>query len=73
MKEISRVIILLSVFFFANIYSGYSQSRVASVPMKQETKTLDVNKDGRPDVIYYSDGKHVSKIEADTNYKANPI
>ena len=65
MKKIGVIVILLSVFFWANIYSGYSQ-------LNQQTKAVDVNKDGKPDVTYHSDGKYVSKIEADTNYDGKP-
>ncbi len=72
MKKISISVMLLWVFFCVNIYSSYSQPQVAPVPLKPATKSVDVNRDGEPDVIYYSDGKYVSKIEADTNYDGKP-
>ncbi len=72
MRQISVIVILLLVFFCANIYLGYSQVPVTPVSQKPEIKTVDVNKDGKPDVTYYSDGKYVSKIEADTNYDGKP-
>lgn len=31
-------------------------------------KTIDVNQDGKPDVIYHHDGENIHKIQADTNY-----
>jgi len=37
-----------------------------------QTKTVDINKDGKPDVTYYSDGKYATKVEADTNYDGKP-
>lgn len=31
-------------------------------------KAVDVNKDGKADVIYHHDGENITKIYADTNY-----
>ena len=67
MKKISGIIIFL---FCLVLNSAYSQQTVA--PVQPATKTVDVNKDGKPDVTYYSDGKYVNKIEADTNYDGKP-
>ncbi len=33
-----------------------------------KTKSVDVNKDGKPDVVYHSDGENITGIDADTNY-----
>ncbi len=76
MKKVSIIFVLLAVFFCMNIYSGYSQvvpaSQITPASTKIETRTSDVNNDGKPDVTYYSDGKYVSKAEADTNYDGKP-
>jgi len=72
MSKIGLVIILLGIFFCANIYSGYSQVPVAPAPAQTQVKTADVNKDGKPDVTYHHDGKYVSKVEADTNFDGKP-
>ncbi|MDD5155549.1 MAG: hypothetical protein PHF11_03585 [Candidatus Omnitrophica bacterium] len=73
MRNISAILVLLSVFFLLNIRPGYSQT-VPSAPASKETavKTVDVNKDGTPDITYYGDGKHITRIEADTNYDGKP-
>lgn len=34
----------------------------------EKTKSVDINKDGKPDVIYHHDGGNINKIQADTNY-----
>ena len=73
MKKFSIIVVLALVFFCINIHSGYSQAATAA-SKKVKTKSVDVNKDGKPDVTYYStsDGKYVSKAEADTNYDGRP-
>ncbi|MDD5165899.1 MAG: hypothetical protein PHQ57_00710 [Candidatus Omnitrophica bacterium] len=72
-KEASAAIIFLFALFCLNIYSGYCQVQVTpAIPAKGEIKTFDVNKDGNPDVTYYTDGKYVTKAEADTNYDGKP-
>ena len=53
-----------------NINLAYSQ--LAMAPAQMEIRTVDVNKDGKPDVFYYRDGKYIGKIEADTNYDGKP-
>ncbi len=70
MKNICAIVILLLFFSCVNTYSGYAQATTA--PKEITTKTYDVNKDGKPDVTYYSDGKYVAKAEADTNYDGKP-
>ncbi|MGD0336838.1 MAG: hypothetical protein ABSB18_07065 [Candidatus Omnitrophota bacterium] len=71
MKKVSIVIVFLFVLFCVNIYFGYCEAPPA-IPVMPLVKAVDVNKDGKPDVIYYSDGKYVSKIKADTNYDGRP-
>jgi len=67
------MVIILSVFFFLITYSAYSQvAPVASASKQIETKRVDVDNDGKPDMTYYGDGKHVMKIIADTNYDGKP-
>ena len=70
MKKISLIAVILLFLFCLNSGSVYPQ--VTSASKKVETKTADVNKDGKPDVTYYSDGEHVAKVEADTNYDGKP-
>lgn len=70
MKKISTIFVFLLVFFCSGFYLGYSQVTQA-LPIVQ-TKTVDVNKDGKPDVTYYHDGKNVTKVEADTNFDGKP-
>jgi hypothetical protein len=64
--------VFLLVFFCLNYVLAFSQA--ASQEEKTQTKTCDVNKDGKPDVTYYSDseGKNVAKVEADTDYNGRP-
>jgi len=70
MKKISLVFIIIAVFSCTYILLGNAQD--AQGPEKQETKSFDVNNDGRADLTYYGDGKYVTKIEADTNYDGRP-
>jgi hypothetical protein len=72
MRKICAVIVFLSVCAWLNIHSGYAQPPAAAATAMPETKSVDVNKDGKPDVTYYRQGKYVSKIEADTNYDGKP-
>ncbi|MDD5432084.1 MAG: hypothetical protein PHO70_03755 [Candidatus Omnitrophica bacterium] len=65
------VLFVLSCMFNCSAYS----QEVLVVPnsavsmQKAATKSVDVNKDGKPDIVYHSsDGKKIDKIEADTNY-----
>lgn len=72
MKKVGVMLILLSVFFWAGIYPVYGQLQTGPCQAKTQVKTVDVNKDGKHDITYHSDGKYVSKIEADTNYDGKP-
>jgi len=70
----NKVVIFVMCFllFFA-VGLSYSQevklpSAITVNPSVAQTKTLDINKDGVPDVIYYRDGGFIDKVEADTNY-----
>ena len=73
MKNMSGIVILLLVFSGINIYLAYSQvTSVTPTPKEAAAKTYDVNKDGKPDVTYYSDGKYITKVEADTNRDGKP-
>ncbi len=70
MKKISFTVVSLLAFFCINIYPAYSQE--APVSAGTIAKAYDVNNDGAPDVSYYSDGKYVTRAEADTNYDGKP-
>ncbi|MFH1889244.1 MAG: hypothetical protein ABH806_04055 [Candidatus Omnitrophota bacterium] len=70
MRSIAVACVLLLILFCINIYPGYSQE--PGVSMEAGARTFDVNKDGKPDITYHSDGKYVAKVEADTNYDGNP-
>jgi hypothetical protein len=37
-----------------------------------QTKTVDINKDGKPDVTYQQVEDFATKVEADTNYDGKP-
>lgn len=67
MKKLGIIIFILFAMLCVNVFLAYA---MAPAPNKAaQTKTADVNKDGKPDVTYHSnDGKNVTKIEADTNY-----
>ncbi len=72
MRKITITVILLIVFLSLNSYLCYCEELVSPL-MKPEVRTLDLNKDGKPDVTYYSnDGKNVTKVEADTNFDGKP-
>lgn len=72
MKNIIAIVIFLAFFSCINIRWGYPQDNEPAA--EAGTKTVDVNKDGEPDVTYYSDsdGKYVARTEADTNYDGKP-
>jgi len=56
MKWFKRVIVASAVFMF---------SLASAEPV--QTKAVDINNDGKADIIYHKDGEYVGKIEADTN------
>jgi hypothetical protein len=77
MKKLNSIFIFLLSLSFVTIYLGYAQSApLANPPVNQpcngDIKTCDVNHDGKSDVTYYSDGKYVTKVEADTNSDGKP-
>ncbi len=52
---------------------GYAQdlripNAVAANNFTPQIKSLDINKDSKPDITYSGDDKFVNKVEADTNY-----
>ncbi len=68
MKKIVSAVVFLFLVLCLNAYSGEIPTPV-SPAAQPAVKVLDVNKDGTPDVTYHSsDGKYVTKVEADTNY-----
>lgn len=71
MKKLLVTVISALIFFCIDISLGCSQ--VTTPILKTiETRTVDVDKDGDPDVTYYHDGKYISKAEADTNEDGKP-
>lgn len=70
MKKILAGVIVFAVCFCLNLPLVYSQAKPPSG--KLATRTVDVDKDGDPDVTYYHDGKYISKAEADTNDDGRP-
>lgn len=42
------------------------------VVLALQSKTVDVNKDGKPDVTYQQVEEFATKVEADTNYDGRP-
>jgi len=71
MKRLLVIGMCTLILFCINISLGSSQV-TSSATKKIETRTVDVDKDGDPDVTYYHDGKYVSKAEADTNEDGKP-
>lgn len=71
MKIFSAIIIFLTSLFYVHIFDVYSQT-VAPNPKDAQIKSLDMDKDGDAEVVYHSDGKYVSKVEADTNNDGKP-
>jgi hypothetical protein len=67
MKKTSVIISSILILFCVNVYA-----QGVSAPIGPVTRTADVNKDGKSDIIYHKDGEHVGKIEADTNYDGKP-
>jgi uncharacterized protein YdgA (DUF945 family) len=66
MKKTGVVFIFLFALFCVSTFLCYAQQAPGVVPIT--VKIVDLNKDGKPDITYYGEGKNVSKIEADTNY-----
>jgi len=67
----NKIIIVFVCSLFAlcvSSYSGYCEDGPACNQTVAVAKAIDKNKDGKPDVIYYTDGENVTKVEADTNY-----
>ena len=62
-KNVFLIVILFAVFCI-----NVSLAHAAAPEPEKATKAVDVNKDGKPDVFYYGDGKNTTRIEADTNY-----
>jgi len=69
MKTIALCILCAVLILSCGIYSVYSEDTACK---PTQTKTVDVNKDGKPDVTYYHDGTNITKAEADTNYDGKP-
>ncbi|MFA5286824.1 MAG: DUF6802 family protein [Candidatus Omnitrophota bacterium] len=42
------------------------------VALALQSKTVDINKDGKPDVTYQQAEEFATKVEADTNYDGKP-
>lgn len=68
MKRMSFCFIAFLAVFCMTVPPIFAMGQAAQKP----AKTVDVNKDGKPDVSYYSDGKNITHIEADTNYNGQP-
>ncbi|MDP3142349.1 MAG: hypothetical protein Q8N14_00155 [Candidatus Omnitrophota bacterium] len=69
-KAIFLMFVFAITLFGLKVYAEDSQA-IQNAPVVQ-TKTVDINKDGKPDVTYYHDEKYVTKVEADTNYDGKP-
>lgn len=70
-KGIKLAAVFLVLMFCCAYCLSYAQVTQDTASALQ-TKTIDVNKDGKPDVVNYYDGKDLAKIEADTNYDGKP-
>jgi len=69
-RKLNVIFLCLLFLLCLNVYPGNCQEGPAS--NKEIAKAVDVNKDGKPDVIYYGDEKNVTEVEADTNYDGKP-
>lgn len=58
----------LYIAFTVLFFSCAACAQETAVNPAPNTKTVDVNKDGTPDVTLTGDGKFVSKVEADTDF-----
>ncbi len=67
MNKIISGFVFILILSCANIYA-----QEAGLVNSQEIRTVDVNRDGKPDIKYYKDGEYVGKIEIDTNYDGKP-
>jgi hypothetical protein len=66
MKSLFVVGMSVLILFCIDISLGCSEVATSATKTIQ-VHTVDVDKDGDPDVTYYHDGKYISKAEADTN------
>ncbi|MBM3250457.1 MAG: hypothetical protein FJZ09_06455 [Candidatus Omnitrophica bacterium] len=69
MKKVMLVIII-GALILCFTGAGLTQETQASKAL--QTKTVDVDNDGDPDVTYYHDGNVIAKAEADTNNDGKP-
>lgn len=60
------------VFLFLFLNSSLVFSQVVAPKQTPGVSSLDMNRDGKPDVIYYDEGKYIIKVEGDTNYDGKP-
>lgn len=65
-------IILFSIFIFLGLGIIMVSAQDTVAILEPQVKTTDINKDGTADITYYSDGKYITKIQADTNYDGTP-
>ncbi|MFA5157067.1 MAG: hypothetical protein WC532_06745 [Candidatus Omnitrophota bacterium] len=61
-----KMVVLALVGVFCVISAAYAET--ATIPDQPAIRKLDMNKDGKPDVAYYSDGKSIVAIKADTDH-----
>jgi len=64
--------VFLFALFCVSACLCYAQEAPGAIPMPVATRTVDLNKDGKPDITYYGEGKDIQRVEADTNYDGKP-
>ncbi len=66
------VMIVLVAFAFIGAGCATCQKKCAAPHKQMASKSVDTDKDGKPDVWYYSRNKQVYKVEVDTNKDGRP-
>lgn len=60
------------VLFSLLLNSSLALSQVVAPRQTPGMNSMDMNRDGKPDIIYYDEGKYIIKVEGDTNYDGKP-
>jgi hypothetical protein len=69
MKKTFMIFVLVLALSCLNIYPAFSDSGCEE---GENVQKIDVDNSGAPDVAVYSEGKYITKVEADTNHDGKP-